>query len=253
MSRGIMGEIRLTLKGERDRIDVRALSSALDHLTKLVTSLSDSPPRSIPVTALSLGSNVVAVAAPDEVDSRLDRGVRHLVEEHTLPRDWDVETTDALNELASLGGRNGVEDVELTVNERIILVNMELGELARDAVESVPESLGSVTGRMYYYSNPSPRRDAAIGIDQVGTGRKIRVSLPQQLSKDALQLLEQGAEVWGYLRRNPETDQVLSVRALGVEPASLETELPLPARAIRGIWADEPLDSVAVVRSMRDA
>lgn len=232
----VVTEIVLHLEDESAPIDVRSLRDALKHLAKILDHVGEGDPAPLPVTDLHSGSAHATLEAPAEVADIFNEGVRSVQATKTLPSEWSMAALRGLRSLCAVGP--ATMSVSLEVGASRWLADAHLALAVDDALSRVPESLGSVTGRLCAYS--SARRPVTARIEMPGRSETLQILIEDEDALEAAQHLESEVRIWGLIRRHPQTNALLSMSMERLEPLGKRPRpLPVPPERIVGIWNRE--------------
>lgn len=242
--------LTLTLSGNPESIDAGTISTAIDLLVKLVKSFSRLG-ELVQIGKLSNDGLTAGVLISPKVEEEILNGICVLRNSSELPANWTVQQMQYINELSELQRNAGVEGVYFTPSNSPtnIPIDGELVQSIEKALRSIPFSYGSVIGELFEYRASGEALQAKL-LDRK-TKEVVTVEFDESLDNAIRNLLRHQVVVYGLLQRYPDTGKVKIVRTKKIQ------EMPEPTKKVsgRGIWSDlqvEGMDSVAVVRSMRE-
>lgn len=247
-------EIEMKLDGKIGEMDLRALSDAIAAVDRMLRSVlaEDGESNAVFVSDLKVGSACIMARADDQRVAVISDGLKSLRVNPRLPEGWNDVTLSTLRDLGAASKRQGVEGVLLgAVNENLQSIDAALLENAKLAQSMYPESLGSVSGRLFRYSG---RNAPEASLEEVQTGKSVKLRLTEFQSQEILDHMHDDVVVWGRLRRDPWSNRVIEVRVRGIspyKPPAVE-DTPQNAKGILGKDWTDGLDAVEWVRRQRD-
>ncbi|MGJ9405284.1 hypothetical protein ACHABQ_03030 [Nesterenkonia aurantiaca] len=247
-----MKDIELKLEGLIGEIDLRALSEAIGQFDKLLRSVDVSTEdSSITLSGLSEGSARTTARASSERVDTVQRGMEYLRSDSRLPKGWRDAGLEAIISLHKANRRAGVQGVLVGADQSLHAIDAALAENATAAKSAVPESLGSVTGRLCRYSSISSP-EASLIDDR--SGRSVTLRFGADKSASVLKYMDQRVTVRGRMRRDPWSNQVLSVQVRDID-RSPDSRGGIPLGAGQGLlgrdWTGGQ-SSAEWIRGMRD-
>lgn len=251
-----MSELAVMLAGEPGSIPAVQVAKMIENASVLVKSVAGGEECEPAILELSIGSARAVLEAPKAACQVIDSGLESLRESSlNCPDGWTLKALDAVNALAKLPGGTGAKPGSiLEVNGKHVHVTPEIGKRAAAVKPSPPASLTDVSGVLYSYSHLSPDEPCKLRLRRDNLP-KVDVTFPGNLADSAAALIEKPVTVYGLAIRDA-NEQVVKMDATRIEAnEEYHTGAPISASELLGLWADADttLDSVQLVRQMRDA
>lgn len=249
-----MKNLQLKLCGQPGEIDAAALAKALDHTVRLLRSVSEDP-IDCKIGELRVGSACVGVLAPEgKVDSVLD-GLERLENGGALPDEWGSSSIEAVLEIGKITRDQGVTDVSLGAKGgRMYVLEHRLLDNARATLrerDDAMTSYGSVSGRLYSYARR--KEEVKARLEDARTKASVQLDVPLELQEQARVHVDRNVTIWGRLSRSSDTNAVVRVEVLGIEPVENPSQGKDPSRfmgVLKDFWPSD-LDPVEAVREFR--
>lgn len=246
------GELRFHVAVDHENVDVGVLEASIGAFARVVRAVGGAR---WTVTQLELAS-ITAAARPDvDVDvefQRITAGLSSLSHSADPPVGWSDALLSSIAELEKVVDADGVNAVELSVGERApVRITRELVRNAIAALDSVPETIGAVTGKVDRFYDRTSKRN--FGLIDEATGHAVVVRFAREWEDQVVRSIGQRVTAWGVLRRSPEGHKK-EMLLEGLRDAPLLTTPPLGVSQVRGLlgadWTAD-LDSVEWTRRQR--
>lgn len=249
-----MKNLQLKLDGQPGEIDAAALAKALEHTVRLLRSVSENP-IDCKIGELRVGSACVGVLAPeDNVDSVLD-GLERLEKGGALPDEWRKSSVEAVLEIGKITRDQGVTGVSLGgQGSRMHVLEHRLLDNARTILLEIDDAMasyGSVSGRLYSYSHRDEEVKARL--EDARTRASVQLNVPHELQEQIREHVDQNVSVWGRVSRSTETNAVVRIEVLEIEPVEKPSPGKDPGRfmgILNDYWPSD-LDPVEAVKEFR--
>lgn len=205
----------LILGGNPRDMDAGRVARAVDLLTALVCSFT--PTRDKATIGVKQGGNsgmeVLSFAA---ISREILAGIATIEKKSVLPRNWTLAQVKSLRELARLAGAEGIESVSIRSREASSEMQLtpQLAHAIDKMIEELPRSLGSVTGFLDGYTVTEEALEATIQPDDGGPS--VTFNLAKDLDEQIRSAVAKKMNVYGVLKRSPESNLVLEDDAQSV-------------------------------------
>ncbi|KAB1643524.1 hypothetical protein [Gulosibacter chungangensis] len=242
----------ITLKLEGQEIDARALQEGLGALLDMLKSVGEEGDSAPVLSGLEIGSAIATLSAEQAQVNVINDGLDALQAGGSLPDAWNERTLEGVRVLHKTLQRQGVSGVSLSTDTSTVAIDTNLIKTLDEIAEGYRQVLGTITGRLYRYSN---RNTPEASIEDENTGRAVKLSLPSELSELAISLLDKRVTARGFIRVNPWTNRYvsMSVRGLAMRSSNVGSVTSLEgARGLLKGLTPDGLDSVEIIRRQRD-
>ena len=244
--------LRLHVKGNLAEMDARAVARALTDTLNLLKAIQGTEDI-YTIDHLQESSTIVDIGAPAGIVDIVERGMVSLENEPIIPSGWNSDAIEALTRIYKSSSGAGIAGISLGTPLAPIAITLHMVTNSTEALAKQPQSLGSVTGRLYRYSH---RRGALrAGIEDLRTGRTVSVEVDQANAGVLIEHLEEVVTIWGTLKRDPGTNEIQHVKLNGIRVAPVSSVSP-PAATHRGILGSDWMrrrSAVELVREQRRA
>lgn len=243
----------LTLTVEGNSLDPLALADSIISISRMINSLTRGSKPNLEIGELRTGSAILGVRGPEREITILNSGLESLKDSGEIPDGWTTYTLDSLIKFRGTLRRHGVTGVKVSVGDSVSVLDESLMQNAEKAKDNLPLSLGSISGRLYRYSNPS-NGPATASIEDRRTKQAISVEIPADEAGAAAKLIEKDVKIWGIITREPITHRISSIRLRGIEPSRKTGGKPLSDyRGSIEISSEDLFDSAEAVRKLRES
>lgn len=205
----------LILGGNPRDMDAGRVARAVDLLTALVCSFTPTSDKA-KIGVMQGGDSGMEVLSSAAISREILAGMATIEKESVLPRNWSLAQVKNLRELARLAGADGIGSVSIRSREASSEKQLapQLAHAIDKMIEELPRSLGSVTGFLDGYTATKKGLEAAIQPD--GGGPSVTVNLAKDLDEQIRGAVAKKVNVYGMLKRSPESNLVLEVDAQSV-------------------------------------
>lgn len=257
-----VSELVVMLGGEAGTIPAVQVAKMIDATSGLIRSVAGGEGCEPVIVGLSIGSARAVLEAPEAACRVIASGLQFLQSSQSAqggssaaPEGRSGKSLDAVKSLARLtGGEGGQPGSVLETGGSQTRVTPEIGKRAAAIKPISSVSLTDVCGVLYAYSHKSPDEPCRLKLRRENLP-VVDIALPADLAGTAAGLLEKPVSVYGMAVRNAD-GHVVKMDATRIEPSDTEyAGEPVSASELIGLWedADTHLDSVQLVRQMRDA
>lgn len=223
----------LILGGNPRDMDAGRVSRTVDLLTALVRSFTPTSDKA-KIGVMRGGDSGMEVLSSAAISREILAGIATIEKESALPRNWSLAQVKNLREFARLAGAVGIGSVSIrsSVASSEKQLTPQVAHAIDEMIEELPLSLGSVTGFLDGYTVTKAALEATIQPD--GGGPSVTVKFARDLDEQIRGAVAKKVNVYGVLKRSPESDLVLEVDAQSVMVLSELNETPNGL----GIWRE---------------
>lgn len=242
----------ITVDLEGAELDPGAVSSAIEQVQALVTSLVGSEDAQLTLTELRGGSAHITMGATGTSLDEISGGIDELRRGPVLPNGWTRLSLVAIVNLAKVRSRRGVDSISLRIDNSVAVIDAAIRENAEKALTPSVESLGAMRGVLYRYSNDPRSKRRSAGLRRTDTQESIELRFGPDHAAGLREHLECEVEVWGEITRDA-TGGIAYLAVEGIEPVD-SAGRPVTAADARGMLGNEwtaGVDPAEWVRTMR--
>lgn len=205
----------LILGGNPRDMDAGRVARAVDLLTALVRSFTPTSDKAT-IGVVQGGDSGMEVLSSAAISREILAGIATIEKKSVLPRNWTLAQVKNLRELARLAGAEGIKSVSIRSREASSekQLTQQLAHAIDEMIEELPLSLGSVTGFLDGYTVTKEGLEATIQPN--GGGPSVTVNFAKDLDEQIRGAVAKKVNVYGVLKRSPESNLVLEVDAQSV-------------------------------------
>lgn len=196
-------------------MDAGRVARAVDLLTALVRSFTPTGDKAT-IGVVRGGDSGMGVLSSAAISREILEGIATIEKESVLPRNWVLAQVKNLRELARLAGPEGIESVSIRSREASSekQLTQQLAHAIDEMIEELSRSLGSVTGLLDGYTVTKEGLEAAIQPNDGGPS--VTLKFAKDLDEEIRSAVAKKVNVYGVLKRSPESNLVLEVDAQSV-------------------------------------
>lgn len=193
-------------------MDAGRVARAVDLLTALVRSFTPTGDKAT-IGVVRGGDSGMGVLSSAAISREILEGIATIEKESVLPRNWSLAQVKNLRELARLAGAEGIESVSIRSREASSekQLTQQLAHAIDEMIEELPRSLGSVTGLLDGYTVTKEGLEATIQPNDGGPS--VTLKFAKDLDEQIRGAVAKKVNVYGVLKRSPESNLVLEVDA----------------------------------------